>query len=58
MKEKSSRLLSPEDIKGEPASQKYLVLLVNELLIQIMNIADLECVASVDLILNERVLKQ
>lgn len=38
--------------------KKYLVLLVNELLIQIMNIADLECVASVDLILNERVLKQ
>ena len=58
MKEKSSRLLSPEDIKGKPASQKYLVLLVNELLIQIMNIADLVCVASVDLTLNEKVMKQ
>lgn len=58
MKEKSSRLLSPEGIKGKPVSQQYLVLLVNELLIQIMNIAALVCVASVDLTLNESVMKQ
>ena len=43
---------------GKPASQQYLVLLVNELLIQIMNIAGLVCVASVDLTLNESVMKQ
>ena len=58
MKEKSSRLLSPEGIEGKPASQQYLVLLVNELLIKIMNIAGLVCVASVDLTLNESVMKQ
>ena len=58
MKGKSSREFSPEGIKGKPASQQYLVLLVNELLIQIMNIATLVCVASVDLTLNGSVIKQ